>query len=110
MMQAEQHGEHAKADELAFAARNHGTLQPLRLLVWHRLQQSNTLDLGTALAHKANDAGEAPIVKAGHHDAVDALQRTFDESDDQRWIPTALLSCGQAPRPPRRSARVSGSR
>jgi tetratricopeptide (TPR) repeat protein len=91
MMQAEQHGEHAKADKLAFTARDHGTLQPLRLLLLHRLRQPDTLALGTALAYKAIDAGEARIVKgiandlsdAGHHRAVDALQRTFDEADDQ---------------------------
>ncbi|MEU0966500.1 hypothetical protein ABZ357_14210 [Streptomyces sp. NPDC005917] len=89
MMQAEQQGEHAKADAFAFTARDHGTLQPLRLLLLLRLQQPDTLALAMALAHKAIDAGEAFIVKgvandlseAGHHQAVDALQRIFDEAD-----------------------------
>uniref|UniRef100_UPI000A7A9AD8 hypothetical protein n=1 Tax=Streptomyces graminilatus TaxID=1464070 RepID=UPI000A7A9AD8 len=91
MMQAERNGEHAKADELAFTARDYGTIQPLRLLLWHRLRQPDTLVLGTDLAHKAIDAGEAFIVKGvaselsetGHHDVVVALQRIFDTVDDR---------------------------
>ncbi|MFG2260216.1 tetratricopeptide repeat protein [Streptomyces mirabilis] len=91
MMRAEKHGEHAEADDLAFTARDHGrTMQPLRLLLLHRLQQPNTLDLGTALARKAIDSGEAFMVKGvadalseeKHHHAVDALQRIFGEVDD----------------------------
>lgn len=90
MVQAEQHGEHTKADEHAFTARDHGTVQPLRVLLWHRLQQPATVVLGTALARKAIDAGEALIVKglanelseAGHDHAVEALQRVFNEVDD----------------------------
>ncbi|QIZ01294.2 tetratricopeptide repeat protein [Streptomyces sp. S1D4-11] len=91
MMRAEKHGEHAEADNLAFTARDHGrTMQPLRLLLLHRMQQPNTLVQGTALARKAVDAGEAIMVKGvadelaetGHHHAVDALQRIFDEIDD----------------------------
>ncbi|MFF4656434.1 tetratricopeptide repeat protein [Streptomyces sp. NPDC001381] len=90
MMRAEKHGEHTEADDLAFTARDHGrTMQPLQLLLLHRLRQPNTLALGTALARKAIDAGEAFMVKAvagelsqaGHHRAVEALQRIFDEVD-----------------------------
>jgi len=91
MMQAEQNGEHAEADELAFTARDHGLVQPLRLLLWHRLRQPDTLVLGTDLALQAINAGEAFIVKGvadelsetGHHDAVAALQRVFDQVDDR---------------------------
>jgi tetratricopeptide (TPR) repeat protein len=91
MMRAEKHGEHAEADDLAFTARDHGrTMQPLRLLLLHRLRQPNTRALGTALARKAIDAGEAFMVKGvadelseeRHHRAVEALQRIFDEVDD----------------------------
>ncbi|MEU8993123.1 hypothetical protein AB0C98_43225 [Streptomyces sp. NPDC048558] len=91
MMRAEKHGEHAEADDLAFTARDHGrTMQPLRLLLLHRLRQPNTLALGKALARQTIDAGEAFMVKgvadelskAGHHRAVEALQRIFDEVDD----------------------------
>ncbi|MEU9567055.1 hypothetical protein AB0D16_34470 [Streptomyces sp. NPDC048161] len=91
MMRAEKHGKHAEADDLAFTARDHGrTMQPLRLLLLHRLQQPDTVAPGTALARKAIDAGEAFMVKgvsdelleAGHHRAVEALQRIFDEADD----------------------------
>ncbi|MGW4034559.1 tetratricopeptide repeat protein [Streptomyces sp. NPDC004838] len=91
MMRAEKHGEHAEADELAFTARDHGsTVGPLRLLLVHRLQQPDTIALGTALARTAIDTGDAFIVKAvasklsaaGHHRAVEALQRIFDEVDE----------------------------
>jgi TPR repeat protein len=51
MMRAEEQGEHAKADELAFTALDRGrSVGPLRFLLWHRLQQPDTLALGTALA------------------------------------------------------------
>ena len=91
MMRAEKRGEHAEADDLAFTARDHGrTMQPLQLLLLHRLRQPNTLALGTALARRAIDAGEAFMIKAvadelskaGHHRAVGSLQRIFDEVDD----------------------------
>lgn len=91
MMRAEKHGEHAEADSLAFTARDHGrTVQPLRLLLLRRLRQPDTVALGTALARRAIDAGAAVTVKgvadelsvAGHHRAVEALQRIFDEVDD----------------------------
>ncbi|MFE5923572.1 tetratricopeptide repeat protein [Streptomyces sp. NPDC056468] len=91
MMQAEKHGDHAEADELAFTALDHGrTVQPLWLLLLHRLRQPDTVALGTALARKAIDAGAAFTVKGvagelshdGHHRAVEDLQRIFDEVDD----------------------------
>ncbi|MGW1396827.1 helix-turn-helix domain-containing protein [Streptomyces nigra] len=91
MMWAEEQGEHAKADELAFTAIDRGrTVEPLRLLLLHRLQQPDTVALGTALGRAAIDAGEAFIVKAvagalsadGHHRAVEALQSVFDEVDE----------------------------
>ncbi|MEV5485663.1 MULTISPECIES: helix-turn-helix domain-containing protein [Streptomyces] len=96
MMRAEEQGEHAKADELAFTARDRGcTVEPLRLLLWHRLQQPDTVDLGTALATTAIDAGEAFIVEAvaselsaaGHHRAVEALQDVFDQADESGEAP-----------------------
>lgn len=91
MMRAEKRGEHAKADELAFTACDHGrTVEPLRQLLLHRLQQPDTVALGTALARRALDAGEAFIVKGvadelsaeGHHRAVEALQCIFDKVDE----------------------------
>nr|WTB28496.1 hypothetical protein OG781_01940 [Streptomyces sp. NBC_00830] len=91
MMRAEKHGEPAEADELAFTALDQGrTVQPLWLLLLHRLRQPDTVALGTALARKAIDAGAAFTVKevaeelsgAWHCRAVEALQRTFDEVDD----------------------------
>lgn len=64
MMQAEKHGDHAEADELALTALDHGrTVQPLWLLLLHRLRQPDTVALGTALARKAIDAGAAFTVK-----------------------------------------------
>jgi tetratricopeptide (TPR) repeat protein len=92
MMRAEKHGEPAEADELAFTALDQGrTVQPLWLLLLHRLRQPDTVALGTALARKAIDAGAAFTVKgvaeelsaAGHYRAVEALQRIFDEVDDR---------------------------
>ncbi|MFI1488068.1 hypothetical protein [Streptomyces sp. NPDC020747] len=91
MMRAEEQGEHAKADKLAFTARDRGrSVGPLRFLLWHRLQRPDTLGLGTALARTVIDAGEAFIVQgvaselsaAGHHRAVEALQSVFDEVDE----------------------------
>ncbi|WLQ53914.1 helix-turn-helix domain-containing protein (plasmid) [Streptomyces poriferorum] len=91
MMRAEEQREHAKADELAFTALDRGrTVEPLRLLLLHRLQQPDTVTLGTALGRAAIDAGEAFIVNAvaselsadGHNRAVEALQRIFDEVDE----------------------------
>lgn len=66
-------------------------MQPLRLLLLHRLRQPNTVALGTTLARKALDAGAAFTVKGvadelsgvGHQRAIEALQRIFDEVDDQ---------------------------
>ncbi|GAA0452456.1 helix-turn-helix domain-containing protein [Streptomyces olivaceiscleroticus] len=91
MMRAENRGDYVRADELALAGRDHGgTVEPLRRLLWHRLQQPNTVPLGAALARTAIDAGEAFIVKAvasmlsaaGHHHAVETLQRIFDDVDE----------------------------
>ncbi|MDX2760415.1 helix-turn-helix domain-containing protein [Streptomyces europaeiscabiei] len=91
MMRAEEQGEHAKADELAFTARDRGrSVGPLQFLLWHRLQRPDTVGLGTALARTVIDAGDAFVVQgvaselsaAGHHRAVEALQRIFDEVDE----------------------------
>ncbi|WP_060905159.1 tetratricopeptide repeat protein [Streptomyces scabiei] len=91
MMRAEEQGEHAKADELAFTARDRGrSVGPLQFLLRHRLQQPDTLGLGTALARTMIDAGDAFVVQgvaselsaAGHHRAVEALQNVFDEVDE----------------------------
>ncbi|WAU78301.1 hypothetical protein O1Q96_00170 (plasmid) [Streptomyces sp. Qhu-G9] len=91
MMRAEEKGEHAKADKLAFTARDRGrTVGPLQFLLWHRLQRPDTLVLGTALARTVIDGGDAFVVQgmaselsaAGHHRAVEALQRVFDEVDE----------------------------
>lgn len=91
MMRADEQGEHAKADALAFTARDRGrTVEPLRQLLLHRLQQPDTVALGTALARTVIDAGDALIVEgvaselsaAGHHRAVEALQSVFDEVDE----------------------------
>lgn len=65
-------------------------MEPLRLLLLHRLQQPDTIVLGMALARRALDAGAAFIVAAvasklsadGCHRAVEALQRIFDEVDE----------------------------
>ncbi|MGW4177065.1 tetratricopeptide repeat protein [Streptomyces rubiginosohelvolus] len=91
MMRAEEQGEHAKADELAFTARDRGrSVGPLQFLLWHRLQRPDTVGLGTALARTVIDAGDAFVVQgvaselsaAGHHRAVEALQSIFDEVDE----------------------------
>jgi hypothetical protein len=74
MMRAEEQGEHAQADELAFTARDRGrTVGPLQFLLWHRLQRPDTLDLGTALARAVIDAGDAFVVQvvAGELSAAD---------------------------------------
>lgn len=91
MMRAEKRGKHVRADELVFAGRDHGgTVEPFRRLLWHRLQRPDTVALGATLARTAIDAGEAFIVKAvaselsaaGHHHAVETLQRIFAEVDE----------------------------
>ncbi|WNF01399.1 hypothetical protein PS467_41795 [Streptomyces luomodiensis] len=89
MMKAERAGEHATADELAFTAVDHGTVQPLRQLLWHRLQQPDTT-LGETLARKAIDAGEAFIVHglaelfspSEHPQSLKAMQRVFESADE----------------------------
>jgi hypothetical protein len=84
-------GEHGKADEFAFTARDRGrSVGPLQFLLWHRLQRPDTVGLGTALARTVIDASDAFVVQgvanelsaAGHHRAVEALQDIFDEVDE----------------------------
>ncbi|WP_421110318.1 tetratricopeptide repeat protein [Streptomyces sp. NEAU-S77] len=89
MMKAERAGDHATADDLALTAVDHGTVQPLRKLLWHRLQQQDTT-LVEVLARKAIDAGEAFIVHgvaqllspSEHPQSLKAMQRVFDNADE----------------------------
>ncbi|MFC9249697.1 hypothetical protein ACFT7S_38335 [Streptomyces sp. NPDC057136] len=87
MLIAEDAGDHAQADEQAFTAVDHGTVQPLRELLFRRLQQDSAH--AGPLARKAIDAGLARIVlgvgrdsASEHPRAIAVLQAVFADADE----------------------------
>ncbi|MEV4616810.1 hypothetical protein AB0K43_30080 [Kitasatospora sp. NPDC049258] len=88
MMHAESRGNYDQADTLVFKALDRGTVQPLRRLLWIRLQYPD-LAPGIGLASKAIDAGVASVVyhlvrdlaRTGCQDGPAAIQRLFAEID-----------------------------
>ncbi|MHB9759906.1 helix-turn-helix domain-containing protein [Streptomyces sp. BYX5S] len=87
MLVAEDAGDHAQADEHAFTAVDHGTVQPLRELLFRRLRQDSAH--AGPLARKAIDAGLARIVlgiggrsDSEHPQANAVLQEVLSDADD----------------------------
>ncbi|MGA4979289.1 tetratricopeptide repeat protein [Streptomyces cinereoruber] len=87
MLVAEDAGYHEQADEHAFTAVDHGTVQPLRELLFRRFQQDSTH--AGPLARKAIDAGLAWIVHgvgrdiaSEHPQAIAMLQEVFADADE----------------------------
>ncbi|MEU6845483.1 hypothetical protein ABZ930_26745 [Streptomyces sp. NPDC046716] len=87
MLVAEDSSNHAQADEYAFTAVDHGTVQPLRELLFRRLQQGSAH--AGPLARKAIDAGLARIVlgiggdsDSEHPQANAVLQEVLSDADD----------------------------
>ncbi|MEU7046728.1 hypothetical protein AB0A77_37590 [Streptomyces varsoviensis] len=87
MLVAEDAGDHLQADEHAFTAIDHGTVLPLRELLFRRLRQDSAH--ARPLARKAIDAGLAWIVlgiggnsDSEHPQANAVLQEILSDADD----------------------------
>ncbi|MFF8910105.1 hypothetical protein [Streptomyces olivaceoviridis] len=87
MLIAEDAGDHDRADEHAFTAVDHGTLEPLQELLFRRLRQDSAH--AGPLARKAIDAGLGRIVlgvgrdsASGHPQAIAVLQEVLADADE----------------------------
>jgi hypothetical protein len=87
MLIAEDAGDHDRADEHAFTAVDHGTLEPLRELLFRRLRQDSAH--AGPLARKAIDAGLGRIVlgvgrdsASGHPESITVLQEVLADADE----------------------------